>query len=378
MKLKYLITPLLAVVLFAGCEKPAEPAAEKPKVTTPPAATPAPVVVEKAVEVTIQPEPVAPLVLPDPVAVVNGTPISKAEFEKTLTEIFASMGMQASTLPPEQRGTLYRQFAEDMVVDKLVDIASAKTEVTPSEIDAEMAKITQQYGSAERFAEELKTMGQTPAEFKDRLVKMIRQRKWMESQVKAGDQVTEAQIKAFYNENKAEFEQPQVVRASHILIRLDEGADPDTIAAKQKIAAALAERATKGEDFAKLATEFSEDPTAKQNAGDLNFFPKDRMVPAFAEVAFNQAVGTVSIPVRTQFGWHVIKVTDKKEAKTLPFDEVKNDIGEYLMEGKKQQAVEAVIRGLRENAKVEILIPEPAAPAIDVQMQGVDVVAPPK
>lgn len=382
MKLKYIVAPLLVTVgMLAGCNKPApadENKSSQPKAETKQPAPAAPAVVkEEAVSVTIQPEPAPAVALPDPVAIINGQPLSRAEFEKTLTEIFASMGMQPSMLPPEQRGALYRQFAEDMVVDKLIDQASASTQVSPAEIDEELAKITQQFGSQERFAEELKASGQNMDDFKQRLTKLIRQRKWMESQVKA-DQVTDAQVTAFYNENKQEFEQPETVRASHILIRVDENATPDVVAAKQKQASDLAARAKGGEDFSKLAQEFSEDPTAKQNSGDLNFFPRDRMVPQFADQAFSQTVDTISDPVRTQFGWHIIKVTDKKPAQIVPLADVKSEIADYLKEAKQQEGVEAIIQGLRAKAKVEILIPEPQPPTMDVQVQGVDVVAPPQ
>jgi peptidyl-prolyl cis-trans isomerase C len=382
MKIKYLFIPLLAFSFLTGCEQPADSEATDSTPDSPaPAETPA-VVVEETVEVTLEEEAPAgtpaeaDATLPDPVALVNGQPISRDEFEKTLNEIFASMGMQPSMLPPDQRGMLFRQFAEDMVVDKLIDQASADTEVTPAEVDQELANIAQQYGSQERFAEELEASGQSLDEFKNRLTKLIRQRKWMESQVGSEDEVTEAQAKEFYDENLGEFEQPDVVRASHILIRVDEDADEETVAAKQQQAAELAEKAQDGADFGALAEEFSEDPTAKQNAGDLNFFPKDRMVPEFAEAAFSMEVGTISDPVRTNFGWHVIKVTEKKEAQTLPFDDVKGDIMEYLKENRQQQAVEGVINKLREDAKVEIFVAEPVMPSMDAMMEGMQIIVP--
>ena len=87
---------------------------------------------------------------------------------------------------------------------------------------------------------------------------------------------------------------------------------------KLKAAQGAEARAKKGEDFTALAKELSEEPGAKESGGDLGFFPKDRMVPEFAEVAFSEKVGEISDPVRTQFGWHVIKVTEKKPAGTLP------------------------------------------------------------
>ncbi len=111
------------------------------------------------------------------------------------------------------------------------------------------------------------------------------------------------------------------MKASHILFLVKKEDSEDVVKAKLAAAKKAATRAKK-EDFTKLAKELSEEPGAKESGGDLGYFSKDRMVPEFADVAFNQKMNTVSEPVRTQFGWHVIKVTDKKPAGTLPYDQV--------------------------------------------------------
>lgn len=365
MKIRHFLTPICAAAFLTACDAPkpeseeSAPPASTPE-ATPAESTPAP----DAPPVVLMEEESATVVdLPDPVAEINGTPISKKEFESTLAEVFGAMGLQPSMLPAEQQGLLYRQFIEDLIVDKLIDAAATDTAVTDAEVDEELAKISQQYGSQERFAEELAATGQNIDDFKTRIKRLLRQRKWMESQTPESAAVSDADVEKFYQENISEFAQPEVVRASHILIRVDENADEATVAEKQKTAADLAAKAKGGEDFAALATEFSEDPTAKQNAGDLNFFPKDRMVPEFADAAFAAEVDSISEPVRTQFGWHVIKVTDKKEAQTLPLEQVKDDIAEYLKDGQQQKAVEAVISDLRSKADVKIHLPESAAPA---------------
>jgi peptidyl-prolyl cis-trans isomerase C len=107
-----------------------------------------------------------------------------------------------------------------------------------------------------------------------------------------------------------------------------------------------------------VAKEVSEEPGADQSGGDLDFFPKDRMVPEFAEAAFAMKPGDVSKePVKTQFGWHVINVTDRKPAGTMPFDEVKEQVGFYLEGGKRREAVRGVIDTIRGEAKVENKLP---------------------
>ncbi|WP_332685798.1 peptidylprolyl isomerase [Bosea sp. (in: a-proteobacteria)] len=142
------------------------------------------------------------------------------------------------------------------------------------------------------------------------------------------------------------------VHARHILV-------PDEAQAK-----AALERLKKGEDFAKVAGELSKDPGSGKEGGDLGWFSKERMVPEFAEAAFKLEKGQVSEPVKSQFGWHVIKLEDKRTKPLPTFDEVKPQIDQYLV----RKAQQDIIVGLRDKAKIERLdkpaaAPAPAAPA---------------
>jgi peptidyl-prolyl cis-trans isomerase C len=193
----------------------------------------------------------------------------------------------------------------------------------------------------------------------------MRQTKWMQAQVAGKDTVTEADAKKFYDSNTKEFANPDLVKASHILIRVPDGATPDQVKAAENKAKAAIVRANKGEDFSKLAGELSEEPGAAQRGGDLGYFPKDKMVPEFADAAFAQKVGSVSAtPVKTKFGYHVIKVTDKKPAGTATFDEAKTQIIQFLQAQKRRQIFKGIMQDLRQGAKVESTLPPPAvAPA---------------
>lgn len=142
------------------------------------------------------------------------------------------------------------------------------------------------------------------------------------------------------------------VHARHILV-------PEETQAK-----AALERLKKGEDFAKVAAELSKDPGSGKEGGDLGWFAKERMVPEFAEAAFKLEKGQLSEPVKSQFGWHVIKLEDKRTKPLPTFDEVKPQIEQYLV----RKAQQDIIVGLRDKAKVERLdkpaaTPAPAAPA---------------
>ena len=194
------------------------------------------------------------------------------------------------------------------------------------------ADLEDTFKSALAFKAEMAKAGETDSSFRDSVKKMMQQQKWMESQIGDKASVADADIKKFYDENKKEFEHPEMVRASHILILVPEDASDEVVAEKKKAAdAALARVTTKKEDFTAVAKEVSEEPGAKESGGDLNFFPKDRMVPEFANAAFAMKKGDISkAPVRTKFGWHVINVTDRKDSGSMPFEEVKGQVGSYL------------------------------------------------
>jgi peptidyl-prolyl cis-trans isomerase C len=160
--------------------------------------------------------------------------------------------------------------------------------------------------------------------------------------------LTDAAMHKVYDDAVKQMGQEQEVHARHILIRAAAGDEKASKEAESKIKAIIA-RLKKGEDFAKLASELSEDPSGKANGGDLGYFTKEQMVPEFSDTAFKLDKGQISEPVKTQFGWHVIKVEDKR-LKPLPkFEEVKPQIEQYVT--RKAQA--ELVTSLRASAKIE-------------------------
>jgi peptidyl-prolyl cis-trans isomerase D len=137
-------------------------------------------------------------------------------------------------------------------------------------------------------------------------------------------------VRRTYDEQSARYHVPEKVHARHILVRVEKDATDDQVAAARKRIDAAAERIKKGEDFAKVAAEVSEDPGSKDQGGDLGFFPRGQMVPAFEDVAFQQADGQTSDVIRTDFGFHVIRTEGHQPAKDQPFEEVSHAIAEEL------------------------------------------------
>jgi peptidyl-prolyl cis-trans isomerase C len=160
--------------------------------------------------------------------------------------------------------------------------------------------------------------------------------------------LTDEAMHKVYDDAVKQMPTEEEVHARHILIRAAAGDDKASKAAEDKIKAVIV-RLKKGEDFAKVAAEVTEDPSGKANGGDLGFFTKEQMVPEFADVAFSLDKGKISDPVKTQFGWHVIKVDDKRQKAPPSFGEVKPQLEAFVT--RKAQA--ELVTKLRESAKVE-------------------------
>jgi peptidyl-prolyl cis-trans isomerase C len=169
--------------------------------------------------------------------------------------------------------------------------------------------------------------------------------------------VTGQEIKAFYENHPNLFKQPEQVRASHILIKVDPQADAGKRAKAQKKIKEILKKLQKGEDFATLAKTLSECPS-KAKGGDLGYFSRGRMVKSFEDVAFALKPNEVSEIVETKFGYHLIKVVDKKPEMTTTFEDVKDKLGHYLKQQKVQKEVSSYVSELKEKANVERFLPE--------------------
>ena len=208
-------------------------------------------------------------------------------------------------------------------------------------------------------AAEAKKMGDG-ADFK-RKIAFARNKLLMEQLLQSvgKEALTDEATHKVYDDAVKQLGEQQEVHARHILFRAVPGDEKAGKDAEDKAKAVIA-RLNKGEDFAKLASELTEDPSGKANGGDLGYFSKEQMVPEFSDTAFKLEKGQISEPVKTQFGWHVIKVEDKR-AKTVPkFEEVKPQIESYVT--RKAQA--ELVTKLRAEAKIEKMYKTetPAAP----------------
>ena len=354
MKLKPFVCVALVAVTAAACNRgsgTAKSATQAPGAT---AATPAGSGQPGAPgQPATPPKPVPPQ-LPDVIARVNGEDVKKADLERMIKTMEQQAG---APVPAERRDEIYRGAIDRLVTYTLLKQESKTrgVKIDEAEIDAKVQEVKGQFPTQDAFEKALKDRNMTVESFKSDARNDLSVNKVMETTVASVPGPSDAEAKDFYAKNPDKFKQGEQVRASHILVRVAPDADAKTKArAKAEIDAVL-KQAKSGGDFAKLAQQHSQDPSAAQG-GDLGFFPRGQMVPEFDQAAFSLPVGQVSGVVTTQFGYHVLKVTDKKPARTVPFEEAAPQIKQYLEQQKKQETADAFITGLKKKSKIEILV----------------------
>jgi len=165
---------------------------------------------------------------------------------------------------------------------------------------------------------------------------------------------TDAEIKAYYEKNKSAYLTPAAVSAQHILIKVDAGAKPEEVKAAQIKAEGIKKELDGGADFGKLAEKYSDDPGSKGRGGDLGFFARDRMVPEFSQAAFKMKKGEISNPVKTSFGYHLIKVNDINEEKQQDLKEATPRIRTQLENQARQAAMQKEFIRLKKKYNVVV------------------------
>jgi peptidyl-prolyl cis-trans isomerase C len=295
------------------------------------------------------------------VAKVNGVTITKAELDRAVKSVM-SQGRQQQPLDAESMKKAETAVRDQMVATELLYQAGQKNEVKDLEkqLDEKFEQTKKRFPSGEEYEKALKQNEIDEKQLRENIRKDLVITALLEKEVTAKVSVPDADVKKFYETNADKFKKPESVRASHILIGVDAKAtDEEKKKAKEK-AEALLQKVKKGEDFAALAKTESSCPSSAQG-GDLGEFGRGQMVPPFEKAAFEMKPGETSNVVETQFGYHIIKLTEKKDAGAVPFDQVKDKIRDYLKNQESQKKIGDYIAGLKKDAKVELadLSPEP-------------------
>jgi len=285
---------------------------------------------------------------------VNGTPITRIEVDRAMKVLLSQRQMTSEQLPAEVKTQAEEATLEQLVAAELLYQAGKKLE--PKDLDKKVEeKIAQnraKFKTQEEFTAALKSADLTEADLKTLTLKDMVINEYIEKEIAAKVTVTDAEAKKFYDENQDKFKQSESVRASHILCGVDAKASTEEKQKARDKAEGLLKKIKAGEDFATLAKSDSTCPSSAKG-GDLGSFGRGQMVKPFEDAAFALKPGEVSGVVETQFGYHIIKLTEKKGAETVKFDDVKGKITDYLKNQKIQKGIDELLTNLRSKAKIE-------------------------
>ena len=331
---------------------------------------------------------------------VNDKKITQAQFDESFNKqtnngMIAQLGINVKD---GKNNFLYFLIKERVVNELIVralleqEMARRDIKVSKDDIDNAVKEIVDKVGSKEQLEQILKQNGISAGDFRKDLTQEVKMKKLAKEL--GNSDVSDAEAKKYYNENIKRFKYPEKVRAAHILISVNpqeieeiitsnkENAGLSKEEIKKKVDAEIAAKKAKAEkvlaevkkdpsQFAKVAKENSDDTTTAVKGGELGFFSAQEMVPEFSKAAFAMKPNTVSGIVQTQFGYHIIMVTDRMAAGQEPFEKVKNDIKGYLQNQKQLQLIDNLVESLKKNAKIEYVSSEfdPASIRKEVQTE---------
>lgn len=301
------------------------------------------------------------------VIVVNGEEIKESEFsqayeglKKQYSQFYGQMGQDFSQMLQGTSGASFKLGLKSNVAKSLIRQTIYGQEIGERRIKAPSAQVKEQfknqynsllqrYGMTEEdLKERLKSYNMTLTQFKEQIKDSIRRQlkqKILKEVVVGEIKPTDEDLKKYYLDHKDEYTTPEKIKASHILL--------DSQTEAEKIYGLLGE----GSDFAELAKEYSKDESNADQGGDLGWFSKGKMVPEFEEVAFSLKKDEISDPVKTKFGYHIIKVVDREEREEKTLEEVKEDVKKAYIEKQKETRFEQWYKETKEKSDIQIKLP---------------------
>jgi len=288
------------------------------------------------------------------VAVVNGVVITKAEYDKELNVHLQRISRQGQQVSDENMAELKNDILEGLIEREVLYQESQKAgiKISDQKVDEQLAGIKKRFPNEDEFKKALAAMNLTEAEVREQIQRGLAIRELIDQNVANKVVISDEETKAYYTGNPQFFKQPEQVKASHILIKVEPTADDAKKTEARKKISDLQQKLKDGGDFAELAKEYSEGPSGSRG-GDLGYFKRGQMVKPFEDVAFAMKTNEVSDLVETRFGYHLIKVYDKKPEQTLAYADVKEKIAQRLKQEKVEKDATRYVEDLKQGAKVE-------------------------
>ncbi len=295
----------------------------------------------------------------DRVAAVDGSVITREDFDREMNRVKQGLLNMGKPLIDSQLSELKKEVLEQLINRELLYQQSQKKGIGIGEaaVNEKLKALKKGFPSEAEFKSALKEAKLSELEVKSQIERGLAIDEFITGHFVEKVTISDNEVRAYYESRPESFKQPEQVRASHILISVDPQADRSKRSSARKKIEDIRQKLQKGEDFAALAKEFSQGPSSAKG-GDLGYFRRGQMAKPFEDAAFALMPGEVSDVVETKFGYHLIKVIEKKPETTIALEGIREVLGRYLTQEKVQKEVSLYVQKLKENAKVEVYLTE--------------------
>ncbi len=295
-----------------------------------------------------------PIALPEVVARVNGQDIQRKVIYRELNKAIQSYKAKGMSLSPDQLKTAAKKLTDDEISRTLLLQRGKEIGVaaTPKMVEAKLNQVKASFKSDSVFEHKLKNRGMTLDQYQEELRTDMVMDQVIKKEVESKIQISQADLKKYYEKNIGKFKTQDKVRASVILIKSPPNSNPERERKVRKKMESILAQINAGTEFDGLAKKFSQDSLSSKG-GDLGFFEKNKMFRAFSERAFSMKVGEVSEIFKTKHGFHILKVTDKKPGVSRSLENEKENIRKTLVEKKSAQATRTYVETLKKQADLK-------------------------
>ena len=293
----------------------------------------------------------------DRIAVVNGSVITQEDFNREMSRARQQVASTGQTLNDSQLSEIKKEVLRNLINLELLYQASQENGIKIDEeaVNKQFKALKARFPNEEKFKDALSKKKLSEETVKSQMGQGMAIQKLIDEKIVQKITISDKETKAYYDSHPDFFKEPEQVKASHILIKVEPKFDESQKAEARKKIETIQQKLKEGQDFAALAKEFSECPSSEKG-GDLGYFRRGQMVKPFEDAAFSLEPNKTSDIVETMFGYHLIKTIDKKPETIVPYKDVKDKLEQYLKQEEVKKEIKLYVDKLRKKAKVEIFL----------------------